>query len=182
MRADADHPGRVVFAPWAGLEALRTERVQLGGRALPPFSATLLDTPGGSMLDLTAWFAIGPEQPAACGIGVFGDEHSPLVNATIGLANGTSCTLRVGEHEGPFPLTTTSPVPLRVIVDHSVVEAFADGGRAVVTHRAYPGAGATRVYLLNLGATPCSMHAFDGYMLTKPATPSMEELVRRAGR
>ena len=57
-----------------------------------------------------------------------------------------------GGGSGPFLLaTSTSSVSLRILVDRSVVEAFAQGGRGVVTHRVYPTKTATAVAVVNMG-------------------------------
>eukprot|EP01050_Picozoa_sp_SAG11_P001794 SAG11_NODE_83_length_17378_cov_5.388622_9_plen_217_part_00 len=57
-----------------------------------------------------------------------------------------------GGGSGPFLLgPSTQRVSLRILVDRSVVEAFAQGGRGVVTHRVYPTKTATGVSVVNLG-------------------------------
>ncbi|KAF5204382.1 Beta-fructofuranosidase, partial [Thalictrum thalictroides] len=59
------------------------------------------------------------------------------------------------------PVLDNEKLSLRVLVDHSIVEAFAQGGRRVITSRIYPTeaiAGAERVFLFN-NATRTSVTA-----------------------
>jgi sucrose-6-phosphate hydrolase SacC (GH32 family) len=42
---------------------------------------------------------------------------------------------------------------LRILLDHSSVEVFADGGRRVITDQVFPGANSDRVQLFAEGGT-----------------------------
>ena len=96
-------------------------------------------------------------------------------NVSVTIVSAQQATLAVGPHSGPFPLPQGSKqLTLRVILDNSVIEAFAGAGRAVVSHRVYPGKGDTRVYAW--GSAPVAVASFEGYQLRKPTPPSMEEL------
>ncbi|KAF5177096.1 Acid beta-fructofuranosidase, partial [Thalictrum thalictroides] len=53
---------------------------------------------------------------------------------------------------GIVPVLDNEKLSVRILVDHSIVEAFAQGGRTCITSRVYPTeaiAGATRVFLFN---------------------------------
>ena len=49
-------------------------------------------------------------------------------------------------------------------------QVFVAGGRAVITHRLYPGPGATAVRLANWGADAVRLEAFEGFNLERYAT------------
>lgn len=85
--------------------------------------------------------------------------------------------LAVGSHRGPFPLDASGTVTLRVLVDHSIVEAFADNGTVCATARAYPGSSdAAGVYLTNRGASGIQLARFQGYQMKTATPPSLAEL------
>jgi hypothetical protein len=109
------------------------------------------------------------------GLGVFADsEPSSMHNVSIEVTSATEATLTVGPHSGPFPLPKDGSLPLRVLLDHSVIEAFAGGGRAVVTRRVYP--GESHVHVFPFGSAPVHVASFEGYALNKATAPSVQEL------
>jgi hypothetical protein len=75
---------------------------------------------------------------------------------------------------GSFPLPKDGSLPLRVLLDHSVIEAFAGGGRAAVTRRVYPGPLDVNVY--PFGSAAVEVSSFDGYALNNATAPSIQEL------
>ena len=86
---------------------------------------------------------------------------------------------------GPFDLAAAGsgggggPLELRVLVDSSIVEAFADGGRATVTHRTYPMAPSPQrgvISLLNCGDLDVEIESFEAFQMAKATPPSVEEL------
>ncbi|KAF5177097.1 Acid beta-fructofuranosidase [Thalictrum thalictroides] len=57
-----------------------------------------------------------------------------------------------GIYGGTVPVLDNEKMSMRILVDHSIVEAFAQGGRTCITSRVYPTeaiAGAARVFLFN---------------------------------
>ncbi len=71
-----------------------------------------------------------PAPPGSLSLSLFGDTRNSSLNTADGHAANLLTT--------PLWSTTTPSTDLRVFVDASVVEAYADGGRTVVTRRAYP--------------------------------------------
>lgn len=64
-------------------------------------------------------------------------------------------------HGGPVPVLEDEKYKMRLLVDHSIVEAFGQGGRTCITSRIYPTKainGAARVFLFN-NATDVSVTA-----------------------
>lgn len=75
----------------------------------------------------------------------------------------------------------SAPLEVRVLVDGSVVEAFAAGGRAAVTARGYPlptGVPPT-VGLFNDGAESATVLSVEAFVMAKARGPPLEKLVRR---
>ena len=143
VSADPDYPGRVRFWPAAELETLRGAPKHFA--AALSAGASVATGAAGVQLDVTANFTAGPG--ASFGLGVL----NGAVNVTIEVDGaGGWATLRAGAHAGRFPLKGAD-ASLRVLVDHSVVETFVDGGRAAVVARAYPGDGAGGVSAFNAG-------------------------------
>lgn len=65
----------------------------------------------------------------------------------------------------PSPLTSTHALK-RVFVDHSMVEAFADNGRAAITRRTYPTSpDAVQVFLFAGPAQDCVFESIEGWQL-----------------
>ena len=93
-------------------------------------------------------------------------------------------TLDVGGQNGSFPLPKANGglLELRVIVDASVVEAFAGGGRAVVTRRFYRGTDEQSVSVFNEGTASVDVGALAAFELKKPTVPSRAELRRVASQ
>jgi len=173
---DPENIGRVLFRPIPEVDGLRGESTTLDQAVLDPGTSTPIDI-SGLQLDLVAEFQ-GPFVVAdEFGIGVFakaGKESS--LNATIRVCADGWGELSLGAHSGMFLLPQHGALTLRLLVDRSIVEAFAADGRGVVTARAYPGLGADQVRLLNRGSGPVSL-SFTGYPM-RAAKPSTEEALR----
>jgi beta-fructofuranosidase len=179
--ADPYHPGRALFQPLPALVSLREggSRVALPPATLAPGSAAPVNGLSGVQLDCVANFTL-PLAPSAFGLSVFvGEGFSLNVTLHVGDVAGWA-NLTVGPHTGPFPLPSSGPIMLRVLVDHSVVEAFAADGRAVITHRVYPPDGAVGVQVLNSGAAAVQLGGFEGYTMRTPSKPSLDELRAKA--
>ena len=130
---------------------------------------------GGFSVNVTLELGPGVQGAGVHGTGVQGAGRTPEDPPTVW------GRLRVGPHSGPFPLPASGPITLRVLVDHSVVEAFAADGRAVVTHRTYPPGDLARgVQIFNLGAGPVRLASFEGYTMRTPPVPSLDELREKA--
>ncbi|XP_065835085.1 uncharacterized protein [Oscarella lobularis] len=60
-----------------------------------------------------------------------------------------------GSVQAPLPMKSgEETVTIRAFVDHSIIESYAQGGRAVITSRVYPDASADGVALVNYGSQP----------------------------
>ena len=181
---DAEHAGRVQFWPVAEVESLRSHPPRrVPPSVLPPGSALVARDGGrmepiqGAQLDLIARFSgwaterhtHGPRTLTSFGLGCLGGG----ANATISIWQDemvSMATLRLGPHSGDFPLPRkrSTPISLRVLVDRSVVEAFASGGRAVITHRLYKSSLAAHdsaVSILNTGETPIQLDAMEAHTM-----------------
>lgn len=71
-----------------------------------------------------------PPPPGTSTVSLFGDTR----NSSLSTTDGHSASLLTT----PTWATSNPSLDLRLFVDASVVEAYADGGRTVVTRRAYP--------------------------------------------
>ena len=95
------------------------------------------------------------------------------------LTRTTSCaaTLVVGPHRAsPFAISSNE-ISLRVLVDRSVVEAFAAGGRAVVTRRIYPGVKQDQLFALNSGESgEVLLAGLEAFVLDVPTVMSESDL------
>jgi len=187
IQEDARLPGRLVFPPTPAVRTLR----QLPPITLPPTSLapnaslplpTLTGTP---RLDLTLTLAPPYSLGAAAGLRLLGGALNvslafvgPAACANITNGSATCATLSIGLRSGPLVVDDDGPLELRVLTDASIVEAFAAGGRAVVTRRAYPLAGADQLTasVASFGTVPVQMARFEAYSLAVQAPLAMEEL------
>jgi beta-fructofuranosidase len=70
---------------------------------------------------------------------------------------------------GPLALKPNEPLRLRVLIDNSIVEVFANDGRQVVSRRIYPGANSDGVAVFSTGG-PAAARRLTGWTMT-PANP-----------
>jgi beta-fructofuranosidase len=89
-------------------------------------------------------------------------------------------TLTVGPHRGQFPLPKSGPLRLRVLVDASCIEAFVADGRAVITHRVYPGPSERSVLIFNDGLGTVGLSSAEAFNIKAPVIPSVSELLRHS--
>ena len=200
VTADPDHPGRALFTPVPSLASLRENRSTVA--AINPLKpATWLRLPqaaSGVQLDVSANFSGPFSAGQSFGIGVLAEQqqegqpsqepgHDTMTTATVSIADGEGgpggwATITVGPHTGRFllPKSLDQPLDLRVIVDHSVVEAFVSGGRAVITRRVYKGPSATGAYVFNDGTAGVGLAGLEAFQMRAPTRPTIEELRRKA--
>ena len=194
-------PNRLVFSPVAAVRSLRVlpPAAYLADLTLPPRSASQLPAAASSArLDIEVAF-----QPAPLVVGgsVFGlSVLGGAANVTIEVVSNARCgaamdeaaalaaaarsacaNLTVGPHSGPFLFDLDEPMELRVLVDASIVEAFAAGGRAAVTHRAYPATDRPlSVRVVNAGDAAVSLVHLEASVMQKAEALPLEALRRRA--
>ena len=182
VKPDADFPGRVTFEPLASLASLRdnSSAVHLSGVSVPARSALAVAGVAGVQLDVLATFQ-GPFAPGATfGLAVLataGGGGADGVNATIFINSTGLAWLSVGPHSGGFRLPAGGDsMDLRVLVDRSMVEVFAAGGRGVATHRAFLGPSSTGVFVVNGGGAPVTVASLDAFRMNNATAPSLNEL------
>jgi beta-fructofuranosidase len=142
LRAD----GGVRQEPVPELRALRRAHQQFTDLALAPGQDQVLDGVRGDMLEIVAEFEPGDAQQVGLKVRCAPDgaEETRIVYdvATQQLAldrERASLDLTVDRlrRAGALPLATGEPLTLHVFLDRSVIEVFANGGRAI-TSRVYP--------------------------------------------
>ena len=196
IREDPLIAGRLVFMP---VDAVRTLRqlppaASTRSAAVPPTVGLPLPSVTGAHLDVVmVWDWASLARDAPIGLSVLGGA----ANITLVLADTASCAndtrlltadtecalLTVGRHSGTF-LVPPGPVELRVLVDSSIVEAFAAGGRAVITSRVYPldSAAALPCALLNRGDKAARVVSLDAFHMAKATQVGTDALRARARR
>ena len=180
IQLDPRRPGQLLFSPIAALETLRVMPPGLLGPTLLRRRTvhSLASSWGGEHLDLLLRLPAALPAGSCVGASVLGGA----ANATITIANASSAHVNLGGHVGPFAVSA-APLELRVLVDSSIVEAFADGGRASVTHRVYPMAAAPvrgAITLVNCGDEDVQIEGLEAFQMARATPPSEGELRARA--
>lgn len=182
---DPANSTRLIYAPISELEALRgsatpitSTTVKAGGSfALPTGAAgRQLDI----VINITADFT---KAGVMAGVSVFG-ETCPVTIGGIpagGNPDGVPLVkLDACGHTGQALLgSSTGTVSLRVLVDRSVVEAYAADGRAVATKRIYPTLDQTAVSLVNTGSVDVTISGVV-YPMAVAQPPALDDLVDTA--
>lgn len=148
--------GTLAFAPVPELEKLRTGHVSVPGRVLVGGGTPVPTGVSGNQLDLELELQLAPG--AVVRLGLLGSKDG-VEETTVELSRGSGGegTLRLDrsrssldplvdmeEKSGPVPMPD-GRVHLRVLVDHSAVEIFANG--KPLTARVYPTLGGKHVSL-----------------------------------
>ena len=153
---------RIMQSPAQGLQQLRRQHRQLGGRSIPVGEISLGDEGiEGSSLEIIAEFERGDAEEfglkVRCGggeetvIGVSSRTKVVFIDRTRSGAVDFS-THFAGRHSAPRSLDGIHErVKLHVIVDATSVEVFADGGRAVLTDQVFPRPSSRGVRLFATG-------------------------------
>jgi beta-fructofuranosidase len=151
--------GLVSFAPAAEVEALRDDHVRLGDLAIEPGVERPAPGVEGDCLEIVA--EIDPGSATAVGIRIRcspdGEEQTLIsydADVSMLAAERQRSTLAAGAdldmHGDAFSLRPGENLRLRIFLDRSVVEVFANG-RAALTTRLYP----TRDDSLGVGFFAC---------------------------
>ncbi len=169
--------GTLHFAPVPELERLRTGHVQLPGRVLVGEGTPVVPGISGDQLDLEIELQLSAGSVARLGLLGSDDGREETVVELVLDADGTSGTLRLdrsrssvaAEEEGLDTEPKEGPVAmpdgrvsLRVLVDRSAVEVFANG--KPLTARAYPALGGGRVSLA-AAAGSARLLSFDAWTM-----------------
>ena len=178
---DPESPGRVLFNPVQALTSLRIKPSSLLARSLAPGSATELSG-SGTQRDITANFSGPFSIGQRFGLAVLADgkDDNDMTTALVLITSATEGVLSVGPHSGPFRLPKSGPLSLRVIVDKSVVEAFAGSGRCVVTRRVYPGTAQVDSFVVNRGTGTVALASVEAFEMKTPTPPSEHALRQHA--
>ena len=193
IREDPLFPNRLVFSPVDAMLSLRAipPVAALRNVTLAPYSFSPQLPLGVPHLDLTLTFQPPFATGATFGVAV---EHGGLANATITVLADDACgasvplkaiptqcaNLTVGAHHGPFKFARDQPLDLRVLVDASIIEAFAAGGRAAVTARGYEIGPSLRVGLLNDGHEALQLLSMEAFAMHKAVGLELDDLRSRA--
>ena len=164
--ATLDAQGELAFAPVAEIESLRRDHVRIGPREVA--GSEVLAGVGGNQLDLElnldmetgSVFRLGILGSAACPGGAGTEETVIEIRRHAGISGDSflaldrsrsSLDLSVDSEEKSGPVTLPGGrLRLRVLVDRSAVEIFANG--KPLTARVYPTLGGTAVRLSAEGA------------------------------
>jgi beta-fructofuranosidase len=160
---DLDEDGRLRVCPAEEVEALRGPHIRLEDVPMTPGGENLLQGVSGDRLEVIA--RIDPGDTTAVGLRVRcspGGEEQTLITwdadlrvlATERQQSSAASDADLSVHAGEFDLPAGEPLQLRVFVDHSVIEVFANG-RAALTTRVYP----TREDSLGVGLFACGGQA-----------------------
>ena len=193
IREDALLPGRLTFYPVDALRSLRSlpPAAYLRSTAIPSHTESFPLPPSASGprldLELVVSAPFSSKGMASFGMILLGGAINVTVDqvgadvcgpAAVGI-QAACANLTVGSHHGPFILPFGTPLELRILVDGSVVEAFAAGGRAAVTARVYPATDAPlTTALFNHGSAAIKVSSFEAYVMMDAHGPTLSELLR----
>ena len=142
------HGGTVDFAPAPEVAALRTEHISVVNEHSPVelTPRDRLDGPGGQQLDLELDLRLPPGVEADLTVLSSETERTVIRVGRAGIdvghltldrsAGSLNPAVRSSSRDGSFPIGVDDLVRLRVLIDHSVLEVFANG--QPLTARIYP--------------------------------------------
>ena len=151
-----DDAGRLTVGPPSELERLRGDHRSVAGRSITADSEVVVEADAGRTVEVSA--TIAPGDASQVGLSVLrsddGTEHTDVsyYERADGLElDTTESTTRSDvpsrpPEQAPLELGAEEPLELRVFVDRSVVEVFANG-RQSLTARVYPDTDSTGISL-----------------------------------
>ena len=151
-----DDRGHVCQVPVRELRAIRGEHTSLADRPIPTSGLAL--PAAGSMFEIRMQVAFGAGQGVVLEIAL--PDAAPLLTIEC-----TRARIRAGD--ATAPRGTGAPIDqlgLHVFVDRSVVELFADGGRACIT-RVIDSRGVTPSLRLASAGAPATLRTLDMWRL-----------------
>jgi fructan beta-fructosidase len=157
-----DGTPRLVQRPIKELQQLRTDHVALADRAVEAGTTSLgADGISGKALELTATFEPGTAETVGLNVRVGEDQHTTVgYDAAAETVFVDRTDAGTDDFHADFPARDEAPlalrdgrVSLRVFVDWSSVEVFANDGARVLTHRIFPDADSDGVELFAEGGT-----------------------------
>jgi beta-fructofuranosidase len=176
--------GTLRIEPARELKSLRGDEVQIADLKLTGDAVRILDGVEGDTLELEVTFA--SPQAAECGVKVLCDANG---EGGFAIAGGPKRdTLTVGYTEAPFQLAENEDLTLRIFIDKSMIEVFANGRQAVTAWHEYQPdqryaglfakGGAVRVKgckawkLKSIYDGPSTFDAAQGSQSSQPAEPA----------
>jgi beta-fructofuranosidase len=135
--------GTPVWAPVPEIETLRRDPATIPAGEIGP-DLRVVDAIRGDSLDLEVEIDPGPASEVALLLrrSADGRQETRLTydraRASLAIDRERSGAGDGGVHEAPLPLAAGETLRLRVLLDRSSVEVFAQDGRVVLTDRVYP--------------------------------------------
>ena len=168
---DAANASKIVSYPLPEIVAIYDGDVAHGTMSLEP-GATKTIGQGGTQLDLSLQITNDGPSMAAVSLSVRALGTSSLTGGQeVKIGSSASATgVFTGTLNGNAFAITEPALSLRLLVDHSVVEAYAQGGRAVATLPFCPQSAEDGALILtNTGSTPLTIN----YQLAKVQTANV---------
>ena len=142
-----DDEARLVSIPAPELESLRDMHHHIEQITVEPEKSGYISDISGDALEIAVQFTVG--EAAAFGLSLRrspdGQEETRVFYDTIAQRlvinrrrSSLSTTVRRDTIHAPLPIERGSTLNLRIFVDRSVIEVYADSGRTVMTARIYP--------------------------------------------
>jgi beta-fructofuranosidase len=152
--------GSLKQAPVDNVETLRDAHVNVAPLELQPDKAIGLAQVNGDQLDIEATLGLEPQARVDLAVRCTPDGSE----RTVVVLDRAAGELRLGALHGPLPIGPDGVVELRVLVDHSALEVFANG--RALTARTYPARpDATGVTIAASGA-PARLARLDAWTMT----------------
>ena len=176
--------GEPAWAPVPAIAALRCDPVKVGARSFGPGPVTL-DAVRGDSLDLEVEIDPFPAGRTALAVRRSADGRQQTrivvdrVAGTLAIDRERAGEGDGGVHAAALSLARGETLRLRVLVDRSSVEVFAQDGRLVLTDRVYPDPGSQGVALDADG--PARLLRLDAWRLAPamPQSPSSSDSCTR---
>ena len=145
--------------PTAALEDRRFDHRRYEGPSVDAIADAVTGDPGGDVLDIVADIVVGGAERVGVDVAV-GDRSAVRIRFDVASGQLSVDRTQSGEvtfasgfaavHGAPL-LPIDGRISLRIVLDRSSVEVFADEGRVVVTDLVFPAPGATGVALISEG-------------------------------
>ena len=186
--------GTLGIRPATEVEALRSEPRSAAARELPANTEVVLDTPGGKAIEIEAEFDPGAAREICLSVlrspdgaertdirvffqteqnwfGQFGRQRPCVLAVDTSRASLREDVQARPPETGPLLLPEGEPLRLRVFVDHSLVEVFANG-RQCLTLRTYPSRADSDTLALHAQGAAAKLKSFRVWDLQLSPKPS----------
>jgi fructan beta-fructosidase len=173
---DRDGALRLTQRPTASLDDVRFDHRRFEGPSVAAIAEEVVNDHGGDVLDIVVDVVVGEADRIGVDVAV-GDRSAVRVHYDTASETLTVDRTRSGEvgfapgfaavHSAPLvPIDGT--VSMRIVLDRSSIEVFADDGRVVLTDLIFPAPGATGVALISEGG-PTGPVSLDVWGLRPPS-------------